>query len=132
MNMEKWLAPIKIFYIEDDPEMIDLVSIILSNKGYQVSSANTGLQGIKLIHDLNPDIVLLDIMMPDIDGWDVVQLLKNNELTCHIPIVMITAKSQAIDRVLGLHIAKVDDYITKPFLPQQLYESIESVLCKRK
>jgi DNA-binding response OmpR family regulator len=66
--------------------------------------------------------------MPDVDGWEVFQQLKNHEQTRHIPVIVITAKAQPIDRVLGLHIAKVDDYIAKPFHPQELVNSIENVL----
>jgi DNA-binding response OmpR family regulator len=122
---------ISIVYIEDEPEMINLVSLILKTKKIQVTGANTGQLGISIINDLKPDIVLLDIMMPDMDGWDVFQLLKNDPATSHIPIIMITAKSQPIDRVLGLRVAGVDDYIIKPFLPQQLFDSIENALNSR-
>jgi len=66
--------------------------------------------------------------MPDIDGWDVYHQLKANDATRTIPVIVITAKAQAIDRVLGLHIAKVDDYISKPFRPQELLDSVERVL----
>jgi DNA-binding response OmpR family regulator len=67
-------------------------------------------------------------MMPDMDGWDVYQRLKSEEVTRDIPVIVITAKAQPIDRVLGLQIAKVDDYISKPFRPQELVDSIERVL----
>ncbi len=67
-------------------------------------------------------------MMPDLDGWDVYKQLKAYDLTKNVPVIIITAKSQAIDRVLGLHIAKVDDYISKPFRPQELLDSIEKIL----
>jgi len=70
------------------------------------------------------------LMMPDVDGWDVYQQIKANESTRNIPVIVITAKSQAIDRVLGLHIAKVDDYISKPFRPQELLDSIDRVLAE--
>jgi DNA-binding response OmpR family regulator len=67
-------------------------------------------------------------MMPGLDGWEVFQQIKANEKTRHIPVIIITAKAQDIDRVLGLHIAKVDDYICKPFRPQDLMESVERVI----
>jgi DNA-binding response OmpR family regulator len=70
-------------------------------------------------------------MMPDMDGWEVYQRIKADERTQNIPVIVITAKAQTIDKVLGLHIAKVDDYISKPFNPQELIESIENVLSKR-
>ena len=118
----------RVIYIEDDQEMIDLVSMILSRRGYQVTGAQGGKQGLELVNQEAPDLILLDLMMPDIDGWDVYQQIKSHEATRHIPVIVITAKAQAIDRVLGLHIAKVDDYISKPFRPQELLESIETVL----
>jgi two-component system response regulator VicR len=119
---------IHVIYIEDDSEMIDLVSLILTRKGYTVKGALGGLQGLDMVRQEPPDMILLDLMMPDMDGWDVYQQLKANETTAHIPVIVITAKSQTIDQVLGLHIAKVDDYICKPFRPQELIDSIEKIL----
>lgn len=118
----------KIVYIEDDQEMIDLVTLILNRRGYQVIGAQGGRQGLDLIRSEAPALVLLDLMMPDLDGWDVYQQLKINETTHNIPVIIITAKSQSIDKVLGLHIAKADDYICKPFRPQELLESVDKVL----
>jgi DNA-binding response OmpR family regulator len=70
-------------------------------------------------------------MMPDMDGWEVYQKMKANDATKSIPVIVVTAKAQSIDKVLGLHIAKVDDYITKPFGPQELLESVEKVLARQ-
>ncbi len=117
-----------IIYIEDDPEMIDLVTLILNRRGFTVKGAHGGKQGLELVQQDKPDLILLDLMMPDVDGWDVYQQIKADEATREIPVIVITAKSQAIDRVLGLHIAKVDDYISKPFRPQELMDSVERVL----
>jgi two-component system response regulator VicR len=75
-----------------------------------------------------PDVILLDLMMPDMDGWEVYQQLKADESTRDIPVIVITAKAQNIDKVLALHIAKVDDYIPKPFTPRDLLDSIEKIL----
>jgi DNA-binding response OmpR family regulator len=119
-----------IIYIEDDPEMIDLVTLILNRRGFVVKGAHGGKQGLELLQQEKPDLILLDLMMPDVDGWDVYQQIKAGETTRNIPVIVITAKSQAIDRVLGLHIAKVDDYISKPFRPQELMDSVERVLAK--
>jgi DNA-binding response OmpR family regulator len=71
-------------------------------------------------------------MMPDMDGWEVYQQMKADETTRDIPVIVVTAKAQSIDKVLGLHIAKVDDYIAKPFSPKDLVESVERVFAKRK
>lgn len=117
-----------VVYIEDDLEMIDLVMLILTRRGFQVQGANGGRIGLDIIFKNPPDLILLDLMMPGMDGWEVYQQLKANEGTRNIPVIVITAKAQTIDRVLGLHIAKVDDYIAKPFRPQELLDSIERVL----
>lgn len=116
-----------VIYIEDDPEMIDLVTLIVSRRGYQVKGAHGGREGLDLVQQEPPDLILLDLMMPDMDGWDVYHQLKAYEPTRDIPVIIITAKSQEIDRVLGLHIAKVDDYISKPFRPQELLDSMDRV-----
>jgi DNA-binding response OmpR family regulator len=118
----------RVVYIEDEAEMIDLVRLILSRKGYEVIGANGGREGLDMVRQLRPDLVLLDLMMPDMDGWDVYQQMRADETTRGIPVIVITAKAQSIDKVLGLHIAKVDAYISKPFSPQELVDSIEKVL----
>jgi two-component system response regulator VicR len=119
---------IKIVCIEDDPEMIDLVKLILTRKGYEVTGATGGKAGLKTVEDIKPDLVLLDLMMPDMDGWEVYKQMRDNETMKHIPVIVVTAKAQSIDKVLGLHIAKVDDYITKPFGPSELLSSVLRVL----
>ncbi|MBN1668083.1 MAG: response regulator [Anaerolineales bacterium] len=119
-----------IVYIEDEPEMIDLVKLILTRKGYQVIGAAGGREGLDVVRERIPDLVLLDLMMPDIEGWDVYQQMRADEATRHIPVIVLTAKAQNIDKVLGLHIAKVNDYISKPFSPQELVTSIEKVLAE--
>ncbi len=120
----------RVVYIEDDPEMIDLVVMILSRRGFIVKGAHGGRNGLDIIHKERPDLILLDLMMPGMDGWEVYQQLKANENTRSIPVIIITARAQAIDRVLGLHIAKVDDYIAKPFRPQELLDSVDQVLSR--
>jgi len=118
----------QVVYIEDEPEMIDLVRLILSRKHFEVVGALGGREGLDLVRKTLPDIILLDLMMPDMDGWEVYQQLKADESTRSIPVIVITAKAQNIDKVLGLHIAKVEDYISKPFSPKELVDSLEKVL----
>lgn len=119
---------IKIVCIEDDPEMIDLVELILTRQGYEVTGATGGEAGLQAIESVKPDLVLLDLMMPDMDGWEVFQQMRANDAMKDIPVIVVTAKAQSIDKVLGLHIAKVDDYITKPFGPSELLTSVLRVL----
>ena len=121
-----------ILCVEDEPEMIDLIRLILGRRGFEVKGANGGVEGLKMIQQEQPDLVLLDLMMPDMDGWEVYQQMKADEKTKSIPVIVVTAKAQSIDKVLGLHIAKVDDYIAKPFSPQDLLNSVEKVLSKTK
>ncbi|HVN14203.1 MAG TPA: response regulator [Anaerolineales bacterium] len=118
----------RILCVEDEQEMIDLIRLILARRGFEVTGAAGGHEGLKMIREELPDLVLLDLMMPDMDGWEVYQQMKADEKTRGIPVIVVTAKAQNIDRVLGVHIAKVDDYITKPFSPQELLSSVEKVL----
>ena len=121
----------RILCIEDEPEMIDLIRLILSRRGFDVHGAAGGVEGLKMVRQELPDLVLLDLMMPDMDGWEVYQQMKADEATRDIPVIVVTAKAQSIDKVLGLHIAKVDDYIAKPFSPQDLLNSVDKVLAKK-
>ncbi len=129
--MEEKVAK-RILCIEDEPEMIDLIRLILGRRGFEVIGAAGGNAGIKAVREQLPDLVLLDLMMPDMDGWEVYQQMKANESTRNIPVIVVTAKAQSIDKVLGLHIAKVDDYISKPFSPQELLNSVEKIINQKK
>jgi two-component system, OmpR family, response regulator VicR len=120
-----------ILCIEDEQEMIDLIRLILSRRGFEIRGANSGREGLEIIRAEHPDLVLLDLMMPGMDGWEVYQQMKASEATRDIPVIIVTAKAQSIDKVLGLHIAKVDDYIAKPFSPQELLTSVDNVLARR-
>jgi len=120
----------RILCIEDEQEMIDLIRLILTRRGFEVRGANGGKEGLEAIRTQRPDLVLLDLMMPDMDGWEVYQQMKADEQMRNIPVIVVTAKAQSIDKVLGLHIAKVDDYIAKPFSPQELMNSVEGVLSR--
>ena len=121
----------RVVCIEDEPEMIDLVKLVLGRKGFQVVGAMGGREGLEVVARELPDLVLLDLMMPDMDGWEVYQKMKTDEATRKIPVIVVTAKAQSIDKVLGLHIAKVDDYITKPFAPNDLLASVDRVIARR-
>jgi two-component system, OmpR family, response regulator VicR len=120
-----------IVYIEDDARTVDLVKIVLRREGFIVAGAPNGREGLKLIAEVKPDLVLLDLMMPDMDGWEVYQTIRGNEATRHLPVIIITAKAASIDKVLGLHIAKVNDYITKPFAPNDLVNAVRKILAQQ-
>ena len=118
----------KILCIEDEKEMIDLMRLILERRGFDFIGAEGGEEGLDKIRAEKPDLILLDLMMPGVDGWEVYRQLKADDELKDIPVIVVTAKAQSIDKVLGLHIARVEDYITKPFGPQELLESIHRVL----
>jgi DNA-binding response OmpR family regulator len=119
---------LRVVCIEDEPEMIELIRLILGRKNFELIGAVGGHEGLDTVRKLKPDLVLLDLMMPDMDGWEVYQQMKADETLKSIPVIVVTAKAQSIDKVLGLHIAKVDDYVTKPFGPQELLASVNKVL----
>jgi DNA-binding response OmpR family regulator len=121
----------RVVYFEDDFDMVELVRIILGREGYQVDGVAEGQAGIKLIKEILPDAILLDLMLPDMDGWEIFRQLKNDPSTAEIPVIVVTAKAQSIDKVLGLEIAKVDDYISKPFRPNELVERVNLVLAAK-
>lgn len=119
-----------ILCIEDEIEMIELFKLILGRKDYLVIGALGGEEGLKIAEEQGPDLILLDLMMPGMDGWEVFRRLKSSLKLRNIPVVIVTARAQSIDRVLGLHIAEVDDYIVKPFGPQELIDSVSKVFQK--
>jgi DNA-binding response OmpR family regulator len=121
-------GPLKVVCIEDEPEMIELIRLILGRRNFELIGAVGGREGLGTVREVKPDLVLLDLMMPDMDGWEVYQQMKADEDLSSIPVIVVTAKAQSIDKVLGLHIAKVDDYVTKPFGPQELLASVRKVL----
>jgi two-component system, OmpR family, response regulator VicR len=120
-----------VLCIEDEAEMIELIRLILERKGFRVAGAVGGREGLDVADQQRPDLILLDLMMPDIDGWEVFRQLRANPRLHSIPVIVVTAKAQSIDKVLGLHIAKVDDYVTKPFGPQELVTAVERALARR-
>ena len=121
----------RVLCIEDEPEISELLRLILSRAGYKVIKAENGPKGLEFLNSETVDLILLDLVMPEMDGWEVYQRLKANERTRDIPVIIVTAKAQRIDRVLGLYIVGADDYITKPFSPKALISSVEEILAKR-
>ncbi len=119
---------LKVVCIEDEPEMIELIRLILGRRNFELIGAVGGREGLETVRQVKPGLVLLDLMMPDMDGWEVYQQMKADPELNTIPVIVVTAKAQSIDKVLGLHIAKVDDYVTKPFGPQELLASVNKVL----
>lgn len=123
-------SKIRVLCIDDEADTLELLQLILERKGYEVVTALDGRDGLQAMGEEKPDIVLLDIMMPKPDGWQVFHTIKNNPAQAHIPVIMVTAKAQSIDQVLGLHVAKADGYVTKPFLPGELFRAMDTALAK--
>lgn len=115
-------------YIEDDLDIIQLVQLILRPHGFKVFGAAGGKEGLDMVRRVKPDLVLLDLMMPEIDGWDVYKAMKSDSELSRIPVIVITVKSGRSDRMMGLHVYRVDDYISKPFTMQRLLHGIHRVL----
>ncbi len=117
--------------IDDEPEMIELIRLVLGRRNFQFVGATRGREGLQLVRQLNPHLVLLDLMMPDMDGWEIYQQMKTSEELKDIPVIIISAKPESIDKALGFHIAEEDAYITKPFGPNELLTSINTVLGRK-
>ncbi|MEE9115711.1 MAG: response regulator [Thermoplasmata archaeon] len=124
------MAKKKIVVVDDEQNILDLVGMILEAEGFTVSKALNGTEGIKMAQEEHPDLVLLDIMMPEMDGWVVYRKLKEDSKTKDIPVAMLTVKAQAIDKEMALDVIGVEDYITKPFTPDELVERVQKLVAK--
>jgi two-component system phosphate regulon response regulator PhoB len=124
------MARTKILAVEDDKDILELVRYNLSKEGYAVTTEITGEQALKQVRSLMPDLVLLDLMLPGMDGLEVCRVLKGDPLTRHIAVVMLTAKGEESDIVVGLELG-ADDYVTKPFSPKVLIARIRAVLRRK-
>jgi phosphate regulon transcriptional regulator PhoB len=119
--------PSRVLIVEDEPDIRELVVHHLKREGYQVSAAAGGEEALRQVRAAPPDLVLLDLMMPAMDGLEVCRRLRQDPATAALPIVMLTAKGDEVDRVLGLEIG-ADDYIVKPFSPKELVARVKAVL----
>jgi two-component system phosphate regulon response regulator PhoB len=117
----------RILVVEDEPDAFELVEFNLKQAGFEVMEARNGPTAIKKARELLPDLVVLDLMLPELDGWEVCKILRQNVETAGIPIVIVTAKAGEIDRVLGLELG-ADDYLTKPFHPRELVLRVKRAL----
>ncbi len=120
----------KVLVVDDEPDAVELVSFNLKAAGYEVVTADDGNEAIKRARQHSPDLVLLDVMLPEVDGLEVCKLLRRDPVTSGVPIIMLTAKAAEIDRVLGLELG-ADDYMTKPFSPRELVLRVKNLLKRR-
>src|SRR5215212_2732267 len=117
----------KILVVEDEEHIRQLVSMYLAKEGFAVETAADGRAALSRINAVKPDLLVLDLMLPKVDGWTVCRELRRSPLTENLPIIMLTARDDLIDRILGLELG-ADDYVTKPFNPRELLARIRAVL----
>ena len=128
-RLRKGLSPVAkektLVCIEDEPDMIDLIKLILEREGFTLIGAVGGREGLDTVRQVKPDLVLLDLMMSEVNGWMVHQQMKADDELRNIPIIAVTVMERDRDEVQGL---RVDDYVMKPFIPQELVRSVSNVL----
>jgi DNA-binding response OmpR family regulator len=121
----------RVLIVDDDVQTLRLVGLMLERQGYKILAANNGIQAVQMAHAEIPDVILLDVMMPDLDGYEVTRRLRRDPETANIPILMFTAKTQVDDKISGYE-AGVDDYLTKPIHPAELTAHLRALLQRSK
>ena len=117
----------KILIVEDERDILQLVKLYLEKEGYRVSTAATGPDGLKAVRSEHPDLLVLDLMLPGMDGLEICKRLRADQQTAMLPIIMLTAKAEESDTVIGLELG-ADDYVTKPFSPKALVARVKALL----
>jgi two-component system response regulator VicR len=120
----------RVLCIDDEPGVIELVNLILKTQNIKVDGANSGRIGLEAMRQNPPDAVLLDIMMPEMDGWDVYREMQVDDKLKDIPVIIVTARNSSFEEIIARERAGVSDYVTKPFLPNDLRKSLARVLEK--
>ena len=120
----------KILVVDDEKDILELIEFNLSSNGYKVTTTTSGEEALELIKKNEFDLVVLDIMLPGIDGLDICKIIKADKQKSHIPIIMVTAKTEEVDRVTGFEIG-ADHYVTKPFSPRELLAIVKSVIRRK-
>jgi two-component system, OmpR family, phosphate regulon response regulator PhoB len=123
----RYMARERILLVEDEPDIAEVLQYNLEKEGFQVEVTRRGDTGLEAIRRETPDLLLLDLMLPGIDGLELTRLLKRDSATSRIPIVMLTARSEEVDRIVGLELG-ADDYIPKPFSPREVVLRVKAVL----
>lgn len=114
----------RILVVDDEPGIVDIVATNLAAEGFDIISATTGPAALDVAQRHVPDLIILDIMLPEIDGWEVLRLLESDPRTAGIPVVVLTAKADDLDALRGLELGAVE-YVTKPFFPEDLVASVK-------
>ncbi len=118
----------RILCIDDEPGVAELITLILKAQNIKVEGATNGKDGLQIMRQDPPDAVLLDIMMPEMDGWEVYKQMKADDTLKDIPVIIVTARDSSFEEVIARERAGVDDYVTKPFLPNELRKSLTNIL----
>jgi two-component system, OmpR family, phosphate regulon response regulator PhoB len=121
------MARERILLIEDEPDIAEVLQYNLEKEGFHVELASRGDAGLEAVRRESPELILLDLMLPGLDGLELTRLLKRDPATAHLPIVMLTARSEEVDRIVGLELG-ADDYISKPFSPREVVLRVKAVL----
>ena len=119
----------KILVVDDEPDILELIKDILKSK-YEVYTAKNVKEAVSILEKVKIDLIILDIMMPQIDGWDFLWMIRGSEKYREIPVIIVTARADAEDKLIGLK-EGVKDYIVKPFLPNELINRVEEILKER-
>jgi len=127
VGQDRFMKAKKILVVDDEPDIVELISYNLKKEGFEVSSALDGNEALVRIKKADFDFLILDLMLPGVQGMELCRILRNNPATRHIPVIMLTAKAEEVDRIIGLETG-ADDYITKPFSPRELVARVRAVL----
>ncbi|BAF59851.1 MAG: response regulator transcription factor [Pelotomaculum sp.] len=119
-----------ILAVDDEANILELLKFNLSKEGFQVISATNGPDAVKIAREKKPDLIILDVMLPEMDGYDVLQKLKADRETAVTPVIILSAKTEEVDKVLGLELG-ADDYITKPFSPREVVARVKARLRRK-
>jgi two-component system alkaline phosphatase synthesis response regulator PhoP len=120
----------KILVVDDDADLVELLSFNLKKAGFAIGTAVDGVEALKKVRSLAPDLILLDLMLPELDGFAVCEILRRDATTASIPVIMLTALSGELGRLAGLDCG-ANDYVTKPFSPKQLVAKVDELLKNR-
>ncbi|GAB4445869.1 MAG: hypothetical protein Kow0031_28450 [Anaerolineae bacterium] len=119
---------LRVLCIDDEPGVVELVGLILRSQNIHVDGANNGKTGLDMMRENPPDAVLLDVMMPGMDGWEVYKQMRADNQLKDIPVIIVTARNSSFEEIIARERAGVSDYVTKPFLPEDLRKSLSKVL----
>jgi len=120
----------KILVIDDEKDIADLIKLVLELDNHDVTVVTESDQSVSTALEVKPDLILLDLVMPKMDGYDVLRELRSHDILTKIPVAFLTNKSKSVDFMVGLHMMKVDDYITKPFGKKDLLDRVRKLLEK--